>query len=155
MRSPIVTELSSWPQPGVPSEAVVFATETKLFVRYLTPENGMAIIQFPLVRSFSLGAPNDEALGGHSLYKFGLKHYTVHRVGNSPWIDALEKKNAIHPHHDKEQFLKGLVHYIFTFQDSTFECVAHDGEFWEPKMQIFPSSDEARVAWVEMINEPT
>jgi hypothetical protein len=31
--------------------------------------------------------------------------------------------NSVHPYHDPKQF-EELNHYVFTFHDSTFECVA-------------------------------
>ena len=67
MSSPIVNVLDSWPQPSSAPEAVLFATETELFLRYYTSSDETAIIRFPLVRTFQFGAPNDEALGGHPL----------------------------------------------------------------------------------------
>jgi len=147
MSSPNVVQLDSWPQPSGCPEAAVFATETQLFLRYDTSSDETAIVQFPLVKIFSFGAPNDEALGGHPLAKFGLRFYAVHRVDNSPLIAELERRNAVHPRHDRDRFLKGSVHYVFTFQDSTLECVVTEGEFWAPKVQRFSSSEEAAIAW--------
>jgi hypothetical protein len=147
MQPVTVVLLDSWPQPSVPSDAAVFATETRLFLRYATAEDKTAIVEFPLAKVFQFGSPNDEAIGGHPLIKFGLKPYQVHRIENSPWIAELERRNTSHPRHDKDQFLKDLVHYVFTFQDSTFECVVHEGKFWPPKIQMHASNDEAKVAW--------
>jgi hypothetical protein len=31
--------------------------------------------------------------------------------------------NSVHPCHDRERFLKGTRHFVFTFHDNTFECV--------------------------------
>jgi hypothetical protein len=142
-----VIVLENWPQPHSVSEALVFATETELLLRYATANDAVAIIKFPLVRIFKFGSPNDEALGGHSLYSKGLKFYRVHRVENSPWIDALEKQNSVHPRHDKQRFLKDTVHYLFTFQDSTLECIAVEGEFWKPVVKVFARADEAAHEW--------
>jgi hypothetical protein len=152
MSSPIVVLLDAWPQPSSAPEAVLFASETKLFLRYFTSEDEMAIIQFPLVKTFQFGAPNDEALGGHPLSPFGLKFYSVHRIENSPWIAELERRNAVHPSHDKDRFLKDAVHYVFTFQDSTLECVVSEGKFWHPKIQVL-SNVAATAEWSRLINE--
>lgn len=35
----------------------------------------------------------------------------------------MEQRNSVHPFHSPEGY-KSLVHYIFTFHDSTFECVS-------------------------------
>lgn len=69
------------------------------------------------------GGPNDEALGGHPLYGRGLEPYDVFEVLNSSWIRSMECMNSAHPHHDPSRFQR-LRHYIFTFHDSTFECIA-------------------------------
>lgn len=153
MPHPTVSHLSSWPQPSTSPEASVFASETQLLIRYITDDTAIAVIQFPLVKTFQFGAPNDEALGGHPLAGLGLKHYQVHQVDNSPWIAQLEKQNSVHPRHEKNEFLKDLVHYIFTFQDATLECVVREGEFWKPQVQVFASSNEANAAWARLIGQ--
>ncbi|POA31789.1 hypothetical protein C1884_09225 [Pseudomonas sp. GW460-R15] len=148
-----VVLLNSWPQPSTSPEPIVFATETQLFLRYCTAGEEITVIHFPLVKKFQFGSPNDEALGGHPLIGLGLKHYQVHRIDNSPWVAELEQRNAIHPRHDKERFLKDAVHYAFTFQDSTLECIVNEGQFWSPKIQVFTSNEEAKIVWHELIND--
>ncbi len=69
------------------------------------------------------GWPNDDALNGHPLYSRGLSPYDVFEVLNSSWIRSLERMNSVHPHHDPARFQQ-LKHFIFTFHDSTFECIA-------------------------------
>jgi len=155
MPSPTVVLLDSWPQPSTSSEAVVFATETQLFLRYFTANDETAIIQFPLVNIFQFGSPNDEALGGHPLAQFSLKYYQVHRIENSPWIAELERRNSVHPRHDKKRFLENTVHYVFTFQDSTLECVVQEGQFWKPTIQVIPSHEEAQAVWRQLMVKGT
>jgi hypothetical protein len=104
MPSPNIVLLDSWPQPSSAPEAIVFATETQLTLRYLTDNDEVAVVHFPLVKTFQFGAPNDEALSGHPLSKFGLKYYSVHRIENSPWVAELEARNSVHPRHDREAF---------------------------------------------------
>ncbi len=152
MSSPIVVLLDSWPQPSSAPEAVLFASETQLFLRYFTSQDETAVIQFPLVKTFQFGSPNDEAIGGHPLSPFGLKFYSVHRIENSPWVAELERRNAVHPRHDKDRFLKDAVHYVFTFQDSMLECVVNEGQFWKPKIQVLPH-EEAKATWSRLIKE--
>jgi len=71
------------------------------------------------------GPPNDEAFSGHPLASRGLRPYSFYEIQDSSWIRKLEKMNSIHPYHNKEQFLENKKHYIFSFHDSTFECIAH------------------------------
>jgi hypothetical protein len=147
MKTPTLAVLDDWPQPHSVSEAVVFADESSLLLRYITSNDATAIINFPLVSIFKFGSPNDEALHGHPLHSSGLKFYAVHRVENSPWIEELEKQNSVHSRHDKARFLAGKVHYIFTFQDSSLECVVVEGEHWKPAVRVFATAEEASHAW--------
>jgi hypothetical protein len=78
----------------------VFATETQLSLRYSTADDETAAIQFPLVKTFQFGSPNDKALGGYPLTKFGPKYYRVNRIENWPWIAELDQRNSIHPQYN-------------------------------------------------------
>ena len=84
----------------------------------------IAIVDFvrPVLHMF--GLPNDEAFAGHPLADRGLRPYAAVEVIGSSWIRAAERMNAVHPSHDRARFLAGLRHFIFTFHDSTFECIA-------------------------------
>ena len=68
------------------------------------------------------GAPNDEALGGHPLAKYGLGSYRLFEVSDSPWIHDLMVANRVHPSHKDEMFAD-RKHYIATFKDVTVEVV--------------------------------
>ncbi len=123
---------------------IVLADEHKVLVGYLTsardsswhgrepmsigqrtPYRTVAIITFDAYAHF-LGPPNDEAFSGHPLHDRGLGYYGSYEVIDSSWIRKLERMNAVHQCHDSARFLKGKRHFIFTFHDSTFECVARD-----------------------------
>lgn len=82
-----------------------------------------AIVSFRSCRAMYFGAPNDEAFAGHPLAGRGLRPYAAVEVLGSSWIRQLERMNSVHPHHRPEAF-GSLHHYILTFHDSTFECVA-------------------------------
>ena len=67
------------------------------------------------------GAPSDHSISRHALYGKGLKYYSVGEVHNSKWYSEL------FPNSDPKK--TELRHLIFTFHDSTFECLARDIEF--------------------------
>ena len=83
----------------------------------------IALVCFDLCRDFKFGGVNDEALSGHPLYKKGLEPYQMHEVKNSSWIKEMNKMNSVHPYHSDKLF-ENNKHYIFTFHDNTFECIA-------------------------------
>jgi hypothetical protein len=93
--------------------------------------------------------------GSHSvLSTLGLKFYSVHQIENSPWIAELERRDAVHPSHNKERFLEDTIHYVFTFQDSTLECVVKEGQYWKPVIKVLPN-EEAKAEWTRIITDLT
>jgi hypothetical protein len=138
-------EITSVPQSsvGAPCPAFVAAEHSLRLVYYLEedrlspewqnvqikPEAAndsdelCALVVFSHPYAHMFGPPNDEAFTGHPLASRGLEPYSVYEVAGSSWIKALEQMNSVHPYHRAERF-SGFKHYIFSFHDSTFECVA-------------------------------
>ena len=94
-----------------------------------------ALVEFKLYYSYSFGAPNDEAINGHPLYERGLRSYSAFEVKNSSWIRELERRNSVHHSHNPKRF-ESLQHYVFTFHDSTFECVAREFKITEHRKSL-------------------
>jgi hypothetical protein len=134
--------LDNWPQPAVVAEPRIRADDSALLLRYRTAGEKIVVVCFPLCSYLVFGVPNDEALGGHPLYSRGLNHYSVHEVLNSSLIQMLERRNSVHPRHDRESYLRDKRHYVFTFQDSILECVVNEGEWWKPTVRICDSEGE-------------
>jgi hypothetical protein len=122
-----VVRLDDVPAPSAgASEAHVLCNDHHLFVAYRTAEiwEEIAVVEFqPFYYALSFGPPNDEAFDGHPLATRGLERYGVFEVRFSSWIRDLERMNRVHPSHDP-QFFSVFRHFIFTFHDSTLECVA-------------------------------
>jgi hypothetical protein len=69
----------------------------------------------------SSGIQTMRLLRANPLYRNGLDFYVVHEVMDSSWVKQMEDQNRIcFPNTERWQ----EHHYIFTFHDSTFECVA-------------------------------
>jgi hypothetical protein len=83
----------------------------------------LALIRFSLCYASMFGPPNDEAFEGHPLANRGLRPYGAFVIENSSWIRRLEQMNSVHLHHKPERFW-ARKHYVLSFHDSTFECVA-------------------------------
>ena len=71
------------------------------------------------------GYPNDEALAGHPLYLSGLRHYGVFEVLEPSWRQRVIDQNLISFPRTPPQYTT-LRHFVITFHDSTFECLAQD-----------------------------
>jgi hypothetical protein len=84
------------------------------------PEGKIEII-FSGVLCTKFGYPNDEALAGHPLYSKGLGFYGFFEVVESAWLTEISKQN-------RKCFPNCTSyngrHFIITFHDSTFECLA-------------------------------
>ena len=86
-------------------------------------EKLIALVEFNSVVNHKFGCPNDEVLHGHPLYEHGLEAYTAHEIINSKWIAEQEQINAVHSYYDPRRW-KALKHFMLTFHDEVFECIA-------------------------------
>ena len=84
---------------------------------------GTGILEFMQCSVTKFGYPNDEALEGHPLYRRGLRPYGIFEALNSSWIRTMTKQNRVSFPNTPESKQR---HFIVTFHDSTFECVAKD-----------------------------
>jgi hypothetical protein len=123
-----VVERSDIPafDPGA-SAPLVLANDFKLLLAYRAAgdTDDRVILEFARARAHYFGSPNDEALRGHPLASRGLGPYRSFEILDSSWIRLLEARNRIHSQHDPKGYL-ALRHFILTFHDSIFECVAAD-----------------------------
>lgn len=96
------------------------------YVRVVSAESEgetICVVSFDNAIAHFFGPPNDEAFSGHPLADRGLKPYGTFEITSSSWIRALERMNSVHPHHKPELF-SGYRHFVLSFHDTTFECVA-------------------------------
>ena len=82
---------------------------------------GYAIIEFPLCQWNTFGYPNDEAIEGHPMYGKGFDAYGAFEVFNSPWARRMTEQNRVSFPDTEDSTWR---HLIFSFHESTFECLA-------------------------------
>jgi hypothetical protein len=87
-------------------------------------DSGTAIVTFKRCLLSKFGYPNDEALAGHPLYGRGLRFYRAFEVLKSSWASAVVAQNRQSFPATPDDYAGR--HFIFTFHDSTFECLAND-----------------------------
>lgn len=92
-----------------------------------TSEEPLALVRFKSCYAHMFGPPNDEAFSGHPLASRGLAPYSAFRIENSSWIRIVEGMNSVHTNNRPARFEK-YSHFVFTFHDSTFECIAEGFE---------------------------
>lgn len=111
------------PEPNVP-EPVLVHSEHCCYLIYNDRNGARKSIQFTHCTIATFGYPNDEALAGHRLYSKGLGFYGCFEIVDSEWIEELKRNNKVSFPHVEGMLL--AKHFVFTFSDSTFECIARD-----------------------------
>lgn len=90
-------------------------------------DKGVAVLVFKNHIIYKFGYPNAEVLQSHPYYNLGLESYNIYEVAESDWVREIEVMNRLHPFHNPIKF-KMYKHFIITFEDSTFECIARELE---------------------------
>ncbi len=138
-------DLGCVPEAAI-SGAVLVQTEHSTFLTFNAMRKvgqrreraGTALVEFRFCECTQFGYPNDEALPGHRLYSSGLGGYGIFEVLNPSWPKRLEQQNRV-AYPDRELY-SSPRHFIITFHDSTFECLADDIALEvidEPYAQVF------------------
>lgn len=122
-----VVELTDLPPPEPNIQDVQFMMfNGRAHVIYLTNraphEYDFVVVEFSGVADVVGGGPNDEAFHNHALARYGLKHYSLQEVVNSPW----RRERALIRHKDRVVTPRALAlrHFVFSFKEGTFECLA-------------------------------
>ncbi|MEZ5977698.1 MAG: hypothetical protein R3F34_05710 [Planctomycetota bacterium] len=102
------------------------------YARVVGPDSedeNLVVATFEGCLSVLFGMPNDEALAGHPLATRGLCPCGVFEIRESSWIRELDNRNAVHSRHRRGLWCTTFRHFVVTFHDSTFECVARTVAF--------------------------
>jgi hypothetical protein len=120
-------DLGVRPDPGTPMPLLAQGSSDLVLVfRAQTGPGGEAkagVVEASMCLVSQFGYPNDEALSGHPLWGHGLGFYGIHEVLDSSRVARFEAQNHV--------AFPGLTpppkrHFIITFHDETFECLADD-----------------------------
>lgn len=110
-----VLDLAPPPDQGDPLP-IVLAKDGAVILSYVAGRELTVVATFPVCAATLFGEPRAKSLSKHPLAERGLKAHGAFEVEDSSWARALEARDG-----------SGLKkHFIFTFRDSVFECVAND-----------------------------
>jgi hypothetical protein len=115
-----VVALADLPRPTAgAAEPVLFASEYTLQIAYYTysQDDGVALVTFSYPEAHYLGPPHVDAVDRHPLHSRGVDIYGAFEVHDSSWIRELRQISGSR--------IEGR-HFILTFHDTTFECIARD-----------------------------
>lgn len=122
---------------GAPCPSVI-SNDRELFLTFFLDEDSdfknqkTIIIKFKIFLKYSFGFPNDEMINQHPYSKLGLESYSFYELDGSDYIETLEKIGKKHSYYNAMRWKK-FKHYILTFHDNMFECIAEDFEIIDPK----------------------
>lgn len=107
----IVLDLAPPPDSGDPLP-VVLAKDGAVIVSYVAGRELTVMATFPICAAHLFGGPDAKSVAKHPLAERGLKAHGAFEVRDSSWARSFGTQK--------------LKHFVFTFRDSVFECVAND-----------------------------
>jgi hypothetical protein len=93
-------------------------------------------MKFSGPRKHRFGIPGNETIFGHPYYQQGLRAAGFYELENSDWIAELQEIARVHRYHNPDTWTK-LKHYILTFHDNMFECVAESSTILDSKDDLY------------------
>lgn len=99
-------------------------------------DTGIFAVKFKMCLKYTFGMPGSEAIEGHPYRKLGLRSYSFYELKGSDLIQSLQNIDKIHPRYDPLKW-KTYKHYILTFHDNMFECVAKDFEIRKENISLY------------------
>ncbi len=135
---------------GAPSPTIV-SNDSELFIAFyadkeiktLEPkerntiyDKGIFALKFKKYLKYIFGLPGNETIQGHPYSKLGMKSFSFYELKNSNLIKDLQEIEKIHSYYNPEKWLN-YKHYILTFHDNMFECIAEDFEIREGNSSLY------------------
>jgi hypothetical protein len=122
---------------GAPEPIVIADCGVLTLSFYIESDNEKTItLIFRRYSYFRLGVPGNETLSGHPYSIIGLKSHSFYELKHSDLIENLKKISSIHPKYDANVWLNDR-HYILTFHDNMFECIAQEFEIREENTSLY------------------
>ena len=88
-------------------------------------DTGIFSLKFKSFLKYTFGMPGNETIQGHPYAKLGMRSYSFYELKDSDLIKSLQDIDRFHPYYDGRKWKK-YKHYIITFHDNMFECIAQD-----------------------------
>ncbi|WP_163178130.1 hypothetical protein [Bacteroides sp. 51] len=94
-----------------------------LHQRDIGSDTGIVSMVFNRCLKYTFGVPDNETIDGHPYRKLGLESYAFYELKGSNIIKELQDMSKVHPYYNPKKW-ENYKHYIITFHDNMFECVA-------------------------------
>ena len=143
---PRIVSLKLGYEPDAVEDAQIYTYGNTVYLYFLATLDDaestpiIATFQHALIHRY--GYPNDEAIRAHPILKDSKDSsvnifYSILEIENSPWLSELTNQNT--ECFPNESFAKGARHFVITFKDATFECIAWNIEL-KPTTLTFPEA---------------
>ncbi|ULQ52154.1 hypothetical protein [Flavihumibacter fluvii] len=109
-------------------------------------DTGIFALKFKVFLRYSFGLPGEETIEGHPYSKLGMKAFSFYELRNSDLIKSLQEIEKTHSNYNTEKW-KMYKHYILTFKDNMFECIAQSFEIREENTSLY---NQAKVILDEL-----
>ena len=135
---------------GAPSP-IILSNDSELFIAFYADierpfglpqkcntiyDTGIFALKFKVYLKYLFGLPGEETIQGHPYSKLGMKSYSFYELKNSDLIKSLQEIEQVHPQYNEDKW-KMYKHYILTFHDNMFECIAQDFEVREENISTY------------------
>lgn len=107
----IPLDLAPGPDAGGDPLPIVLAKDGAVILSYVAGRELTVMATFPVCRLHLFGGPDAQSLAEHPLHGRGLKPHGAFEVRDSSWARSQDGR---------------WKHFVFTFRDSLFECLAND-----------------------------
>lgn len=129
---------------GAPSPLLV-AGESYLKVLFYTDnEPYCCALEFVKVMHHKFGIPGNETINGHPYYQLGLGPYGFFELVGSDYIKFYKAISEVHERFDAARW-ESYRHFIVTFHDTMFECIATDYEVHNIPLELYNQISSAGV----------
>ncbi|NIG55010.1 hypothetical protein [Chitinophaga sp. Cy-1792] len=108
---------------------IILSGDNELIVAFFSLNEDLAapdehvVIKFKRCIKYIFGTPGNETLHGHPYYKLGLRSCSFYQLKGSDLIQETDRIESVHPAY-KPGVPGNQKHYILTFHDNMFECIA-------------------------------
>ncbi|MDQ8051437.1 MAG: hypothetical protein REI78_00355 [Pedobacter sp.] len=109
--------------------------------KHIIDDTGVVALKFKRYLKYTFGVPGDEAINGHPYSKLGMKSYSFYELRDSDFIKSLQHIDKMHPQYHPDKW-KMFKHYILTFHDNMFECIAESFEVREDDVSLYNQASD-------------
>lgn len=135
---------------GSPSPTII-SSDNELFIAFyadresisLLPQerntiqdSGIFALKFKAYLKYTFGLPDNETIHGHPYSKLGMESFSFYELKNSNLIKELQEIQKVHEYYNPLKW-ETYKHYILTFHDNMFECIAQDFEVRSENISLY------------------